>query len=352
MGHPILDPTLRVGRFLLSDVLRSFEGAGQWFLRNIAFSTRMSEPLLGEIMGNLMRVKAARFVFDGNRGDVYYEQGRPHPVLSCKYVRDRLTREAADRRIDAVCDRAAKLNKDACHPFTYRTIYLFGSCLNHKEHPGDVDMALDISNRGGGELSQPSPIPFGPTGDFGRATGSLYGRGERFKLSLHHYRELLAMGTSYKCIWTRKAGRLEGAIIRPPTRPESNVAIARTKNSEQNYQKKIDAFANRIRAVQRWPEPPMLELDGVDEVSPAKWREFQENRWVLAYAHEMCLPKCATKTALTKALAQCKSREANYGKKWAAAYVKTSIRLNPWMFRPDGRLLKKSPATTKRTNAS
>lgn len=35
-------------------VLRSFEGAGQWFLGNIAFTTRMTEPLLGEIMGNLM----------------------------------------------------------------------------------------------------------------------------------------------------------------------------------------------------------------------------------------------------------------------------------------------------------
>ena len=113
MGQPILDPTLRIGRFFLADVLRSFEGAGQWFLRNIAYTTRMSEPLLGEIMGNLMRVKAARFVFDRNRGDVFYEQGRPHPILSCKYVRDRLTRQEADRLIEAVCDRAAKLNKDA-----------------------------------------------------------------------------------------------------------------------------------------------------------------------------------------------------------------------------------------------
>jgi len=203
-------------------------------------------------------------------------------------------------------------------------------------------MALDISYRGGGELTQPSPIPFVPPGDFGMATGSLYGRGERFKISLHHYRELLAMGTSYRCIWTRKTGRLEGATIRPPARPESKIAITRTKSSEQNYQKQIDALATRIRAVQRWPKPPALELEDVDEVSPTKWRELQENRWVLAHAHQICLPHCATKTALTRALAQCKSREAIYGKKWAAAYVKTSMRLNPWTFRPNGRLLRKS----------
>jgi hypothetical protein len=347
MGHPILDPTLRVGRFLLSDVLRSFEGAGQWFLRNIAFATRMSEPLLGEIMGNLMRVKAARFVFDRNRGDVYYEQGRPHPVLSCKYVRDRLTRQEADRLIDVVCDRATKLNKDDHHRFTYQTIYLFGSCLNHKEHPGDVDIALDISYRGGGELPQPSPIPFVPPGDFGRATRSLYGRGERFKISLHHYRELLAMAAPYRCIWTRKTGRLEGAIIHPPARPESKIAITRTKSSEQNYQKQIDALAARIRAVQRWPKTPALELEDVDEVSPTKWRELQESPWVLAHAHQMCLPECATKTALTKALAQCKTRESKFGKRWAAPYIKTSLRLNPWSLRPNGRLLLKKPVSKK-----
>jgi hypothetical protein len=261
-----------------------------------------------------------------------------------------LTREEADRLIDAVCDRAAKLNKDTRHPFTYQTIYLFGSCLNHKEHPGDVDLALEIRYRGGGELPQPSPIPFVPAGDFGRATGSLYGRGERFKISLHHYRELLAMGTPHKCIWTRKTGRLQGAIIRPTARPESKIAITRTKSSEQNYQKQIDALAARIRAVQRWPKPPALELSGVKEVSPSKWRKLQANPWVLAHAHEMCLPECATKTALAKALAKCKSREANYGKRWAAAYVKTSMRLNPWTFRANGRLLRKSPASTKRTS--
>jgi hypothetical protein len=44
---------------------------------------------------------------------------------------------------------------------------------------------------------------------------------------------------------------------------------------------------------------------------PSKGREFQEHLWVLAHAHQMYLPKCATKTALTQAVAQCKSREAN-----------------------------------------
>jgi hypothetical protein len=205
-----------------------------------------------------------------------------------------------------------------------------------------VDIALEISYRGGGEVPQPSPIPFVPPGDFGRATGSLYGRGERFKLSLHHYRELLAMGTPYLCIWARKTGPLKRVIIRPTLRPESKIAITRTKSSEQNYQTQIDALAARIRAVQRWPKPPTLELRGVDEVSPSKWRKLQENPWVLAHAHQMCLPKCATKTALNKALAQCESREANYGRRWAAAYVKTSMRLNPWTLRANGRLLRKS----------
>jgi hypothetical protein len=342
MGQPILDPTLRCGRFLLGDVLRSFEGCGQWFLRNIAITTRMSEPLLGEIMGDLLRVKVARFVFDRNRGDVYYEQGRPHPVLSCKYVRDRLSRKEADRLIEAVCARAAKLNQDAHHPFVYQTIYLFGSCLTHKALPGDVDIALEISYQGGGEVPQPSPIPFVPPGDFGKATSSLYGRGERFKISFHHCQELLAMGTPYQCIWTRKKGRVKGVIICPTLRPEALAAITHTKRSERNYQSQIDALAARIRAVQRWPKPPTLDLGGVDEVSPTKWRELQENRWVLAHAHQMCLPNCATKTALTKALAKCKSREAIYSKKWAAAYVKTSMRQNPWTFRANGRLLRKS----------
>ena len=149
------------------------------------------------------------------------------------------------------------------------------------------------------------------------------------------------MGTPYKRIWARKTGPLKRVIIRPTLRPESKIAITRTKSSEQNYQTQIDALAARIRAVQRWPKPPMLELTDVDEVSPTKWRKLQEKPWVLAHAHQMCLPICATKTALTKALAQCKSREANYGKRWAAAYVKTSLWLSPWTFRANGRLFRK-----------
>jgi hypothetical protein len=261
-----------------------------------------------------------------------------------------LTRQEADRLIEAVCDRAAKLNKDGHHPFLYQTIYLFGSCLKHKEHPGDVDLALEIRYRGGEEVPQPSPSPLAPPGDFGRATRLLYGRGERLKLSLHHHRELLAMGAAYKRIWTRRTGRTKAGIIRPVRRPEGKTAITLTKRSEQAYQNQINALAARIRAVQRWPKPPTLELRGVDEVSPTKWRELQENPWVLAHAHQMSLPKCATKAALTKALARCKSREAIYGKRWAAAYVKTSMRLNPWTFRANGRLLRKSPASTKRTS--
>ena len=190
-----------------------------------------------------------------------------------------------------------------------------------------------------------------PPGDFGRATGSLYGRGERFKLSLHHHRELLAMGTPYKRIWTRKAGQLNGTIIRPTLRPEAVTAITRTKRSEQSYQKQIDALASRIRAVRRWPTRPSLDLSSVDTVSPSKWRKLQENPWVLAHAHQMCLPKSATKTALTKALAQCKSRESEFGKRWAAAYVKTSMQLNPWTLRENGRLLRKS-SPIKQSNMS
>ena len=81
VSHPILDPTLRVGRFLLSDVLRSFEGAGQWLVRNITLTTRMTEPLLGEIMGDLMKVKAARFSFDQNSGHVIYEPLPKKPAI-------------------------------------------------------------------------------------------------------------------------------------------------------------------------------------------------------------------------------------------------------------------------------
>jgi hypothetical protein len=104
----------------------------------------MTETLLGEIMGNLMKVRAARFVFDRNTGHVSYELGRPHRILSYKYVRYRLTRQAADHLINAVCDRAAKLNRDAHGEFIYRTIYLFGSWLTNKELPADVDIALEI----------------------------------------------------------------------------------------------------------------------------------------------------------------------------------------------------------------
>lgn len=341
MGHPILDPSLRVGRFLLSDVLRSFEGAGQWFIGNITWTTRLTVPLLGEIMGNLMKVKAARFSFDQNSGNVIYELGRPHPVLSCKYVRNRLSRQEAETLISAVCDRAAMLNKDADCPFVYRTICSFGSCLIRKPHPGDVDIALEVRYRRGGEVPQPNPIPFTSPGDFGRATRLLYGRGERFKLSLHHYRELLEMGTPYKRIWTKAAGRMEEAILRPTFRPGAKAAISRTKKAERKYQEQIDAFAARVQGVQRWLKPPSLDLSRVKTVSPRKWQTLQESRWVLAHAHQMCLPRCATRTALTKALAKCKSREANFGKRWAAAYIKTSMRLNPWTVRPNGRLLRK-----------
>ena len=347
VGHPILDPTLRVGRFLLSDVLRSFEGAGQWFLSNIAFATRMTEPLLGEIMGNLMIVKAARFVFDRNNGHVYYEQGRPHPVLSCKYSRYRLTRQEANRLIDAVCDLATKLNRDRHHPFVYQTIFLFGSCLKHKENPGDVDLALEIQYRGGGEVSQPSPIPIVSPGDFGKATRPLYGRGERFQLSFHHYRELLAMGTAYQRIWTRTAGRVVEETKRPRLPTGGEAAISHAKRAERNYQRQIDQLAARIRAVRRWLKPPALDLRGVDEVSASKWRKLQENPWVLAHAHQMCLPECATKKVLSKALARCKSRESEFGKRWAARYIKTSIQLNPWSLRANGRLLRKTPLPKK-----
>jgi hypothetical protein len=204
-----------------------------------------------------------------------------------------------------------------------------------------VDLAFEIRYRGGGAVPQPSPSPFVPPGDFGRATRSLYGRGERLKLSLHHHRELLAMGTPYKRIWTRKTGHLRGVIIRPTPGPEAKTAIARTKIAERNYQSQIDALAARIRAVHRWPRPPLLDLRGVDEVPPSKWRELQKNTWVLAHAHQMCLPKSATKTALTKALAHCKSRESEFGKRWAAPYIKTSLRLNPGSLRANGRLLRK-----------
>jgi hypothetical protein len=129
VSEPILDPTLRIGRFLLGDVLRSFEGAGQWFIRNITLTTQMTEPLLAEIVGNLMKVRAARFVFDTNSGLVSYEQGRPHPILIYNYVRNPLSFQEANGLINAVCDRAAKLNSDPHYPFVYQTIYLFGSCL-------------------------------------------------------------------------------------------------------------------------------------------------------------------------------------------------------------------------------
>ena len=347
VSPPILDPTLRVGRFLLSDVLRSFEGAGQWLVRNITLTSHMTEPLLGEIMGDLMKVKAARFSFDQNSGHVIYELGRPHPVLSYKYVRNRLTRQEADKLISAVCDRAAMLNKiDDC-PFIYRTIYLFGSCLKRKQHPGDVDIALEIRYRRGGEVSQPNPVPFTSPGDFGKATRLLYGRGERFKVSLHHYRELLEMGTDYRRIWTKAAGRVEEAILRPTLRPGGKAAISRTKRAERKYQEQIDALEARIRAVQRWLKPPSLDLGGVKTVSPSRWRKLQQNPWVLAHAHQMCLPKCATKTALSKALARCKSRESEFGKRWAAPYIKTSLELNPWSLRANGRLLRKKPLPKK-----
>jgi hypothetical protein len=342
VSEPILDPTLRIGRFLLGDVLRSFEGAGQWFIRNITLTTQMTEPLLAEIMGNLMKVRAARFVFDTNSGLVSYEQGRPHPILSYKYVRNPLSFQEANGLINAVCDRAAKLNSDPHYPFDYQTIYLFGSCLTNKEHPGDVDLSLEILFRGGGEIPQPSPIPFTPPGDFAKAARPLYGRGERFKLSFHHHRELFAMGTPYKRIWTKESGIVDGRIIHRRSRPELMAAAARRKRGERTYQQQVDALAARIRAVSKWPKPPVLDLSGVEAIPPSKWRKLQQNPWVLAHAHQMCLPDCPTKRALSRALARCNSRESHYGKRWAASYVKTSMRLNPWTLRSNELLLRKT----------
>lgn len=58
MSEPSIDPDLRIGRFLLDDIMRSL-GGFQWFLTNISVRTQMSEPLLAEIMADLVHAAVA-----------------------------------------------------------------------------------------------------------------------------------------------------------------------------------------------------------------------------------------------------------------------------------------------------
>jgi hypothetical protein len=85
------------------------------------------------------------------------------------------------------------------------------------------------------------------------------------------------MVTPYKRIWTKESGIVDGRIIHRRSRPELMAAAARRKRGERTYQQQVDALAARIRAVSKWPKPPVLDLSGVEAIPPSKWRKLQQN---------------------------------------------------------------------------
>lgn len=54
MDEPRIEPGLRIGRFLLEDILRATDL--QWNLENTAVRYQMTEPLFAEIMACLHHV--------------------------------------------------------------------------------------------------------------------------------------------------------------------------------------------------------------------------------------------------------------------------------------------------------
>jgi hypothetical protein len=344
MGEPRIDRNLRIGRFLLEDILRSF-GSAQWFLSNITNFAQMSEPLLAEIMACLVHVGAAQLQVEKRGGSVYYWQNASeHPGLYRSRIHDLLTRSEAETLINDVCERAEKLNGDSGHEFSYHNIYLFGSCLTDKMNPSDVDLGIEIHYREAAEIPEPSYYPFRSPETFDIAADHLCPRGAKKKLSLHDRRELEAIKAPNQLIWTKGVGRIQGPVLTPVRSFEEEASKKDTLDAYKKEQAKIDLFVKRVRAVTEWPKPPLLKLDHVRDITRDKWIALQKDDLVLAFGHLLSLPEGNLREELAKELANVKVNKTklNRARAWAEVYVKAGIRFNPWTLRTNGRLLKTS----------
>src|SRR5580698_901587 len=115
MAEARIEPGVRIGSFLLEDILRSMDP--QWALSNTARFEQMTEPLLAEIMACLHHVGGIQLLTleQENRIAIHYVrfgQRLELPGLDNGLVRAGLTRQEALNLIDETCLLAEKHNPD------------------------------------------------------------------------------------------------------------------------------------------------------------------------------------------------------------------------------------------------
>jgi predicted nucleotidyltransferase len=58
-----------------------------------------------------------------------------------------LKKDRSEALLREVAQRAADVNNDPRYPDYVKALYLFGSVVNHKERPSDVDVAVELRRR-------------------------------------------------------------------------------------------------------------------------------------------------------------------------------------------------------------
>jgi hypothetical protein len=343
MSEPLLPHDLRLGRFLLDDILRAF-GFSHWFLTNITHASKMSVPLMTEIIAHLHTAELVEFSMTGELG-IHYEQ---IPLITRWNLRRSLTLNEARTYIAKVLDRARELNNSPQFKYTIQNIYLYGSCLRGAEKPKDIDLAVELTHEGN-FVPYVLSGPFGPRTEFDSIIVPLSLR-KPAVISLHHIDEVRSIGAPHKLIWNAEKGAVGNAPIltTPVVSPSAKDYFSKLRMRAER-QKQFDAISHYVESIQKWPVMSDINVDTAPDLSFETYDELQDSTLLLALAHLHCLPSGALREQVQSALTALRAQkspnapiDSNWQKaeEWVPAYIKASIRYNPWSFRPNGRLLK------------
>lgn len=340
MGEPRLPHDLRIGRFLLDDILHAF-GFGQWILTNLTHRSQLSAPLLAEIMAGLHAAGLAA-PRDLGDGDIFYDD--PFSLMR-ENLRAPLDRDEVETLLARVFARAGELNRERASVYSFRNIWLFGSCLRGAAHPHDIDLGVEIHRDG-------SPLPYtpahvlGPPTEFDGAARPLALRKPAI-LTLHHIDAVRGIGAPHQLVWTAASGRVRGApvVTLSATLPGAgDYAEKLAKKAER--QASFDTLVRHIRALPGWPEPPSSGTRAARPLTRAAYRALQSKPLVLSLAHLRCLSAGELHDRVEAQLERARKKGTPPLAEWRQAethvdaYIEASLRHTPWSLSPDGRLKK------------
>jgi hypothetical protein len=348
MSEPRLPHDLRIGRFLLDDILRYIQGCGQWFLFNITQETQLPATWLADLLCHLHTADIVQpeCLRDGS---LLYEE---ELSITRENLRAPLSRGQVEPLLAKVFAKAAEMNQsrnDQYEGYTILRIYLYGSCLRGAESPRDIDLGIEIQRKDGTPVPVPDSDPFGPPPEFAQAARPLALRKPRL-ISLHHIEKVRAIGAPNQLVWEAGRGRLKDKPLQIPQKTSATCPeLAEREQRLARRQRELDAFVHRLRQIKDWPVMPEIAPTTTQPVLLKQYQEWQQNTILLTRAHLHCLPDGSLKKTIQHQMDIRLSASAELRQKWDAVapntlpFIYASQYYSPWHLRSDGRFVKHIP---------